>query len=114
MTRPAPDEGLFRRTGKPKPAAPRRYGRAAGEPPLLGDPRRWGSLIGVAGGMVFVASYSSALGPMASIIAWTLGIAGVMATLFFLYVRPVPLGLVLAPARCSWWSTSAASSASSL
>lgn len=96
MARPAPRDGLLRRAGSRNPAA-RRYGPAAGEPPLLVDPRRWGSLIGLAGGMVFIASYSPVLGFVASTIAWAAGIAGVMAALFGHYVRPVPLGLLARP-----------------
>lgn len=80
--------------GGSRSAAGRRYGPAAGEPPLLVDPRRWGSLIGLAGGMVFIASYSPALGSAASTIAWAAGVAGVMAALFFQYIRPAPLGLL--------------------
>ena len=97
MTRLAPRAGPLELAGSPNPAAARRYGPAAGEPPLLVDPRRWGSLIGLAGGMVFIASYSPALGPVASTIAWAAGVAGVMAALFAHYIRPVPLGPLARP-----------------
>ncbi|HEX8498890.1 MAG TPA: hypothetical protein VF661_16945 [Actinomycetales bacterium] len=63
-----------------------------GEPPLAVDPRRWGSLIGAAGGMVFISSYSPALGRVLSTVALAAGIIGVLAALFFQYVRPVRLG----------------------
>jgi hypothetical protein len=72
------------------PARP--HGPAAGEPPVAVDPRRWGSLIGLAGGMVFIASYSPALGPVVSAAAWVAGVALVLAALHAHYVRPVPLG----------------------
>jgi len=80
-------------------AADRCYGPAAGEPPLVADPRRWGSLIGLAGGMTFIAAYSPVLGRVASAIAWTAGLAGVAAALFAHYIRPVGLGLVARPRR---------------
>lgn len=91
MTSPALRKRPTRRARLPRSAA-RPYGPAAGEPPLLVDPRRWGSLIGLAGGMVFISSYSPVLGSAASTIAWAAGTAGVMAALFGHYVRPVPLG----------------------
>jgi hypothetical protein len=72
------------------PARP--YGPAAGEPPVQVDPRRWGSLIGLAGGIVFIASYSPALGSVVSTVAWVAGVALVLAALYSHYVRPVPLG----------------------
>jgi hypothetical protein len=72
------------------PARP--YGPAAGEPPVWVDPRRWGSLIGLVGGMVFIASYSPALGVVVATLAWAVAIAAVLAALFAHYVRPVPLG----------------------
>lgn len=48
--------------------------------------------MGLAGGMVFVGSYSAVLGPVASTTAWAAGAAGVLVALFAHYVRPVPLG----------------------
>lgn len=72
--------------------AGRRHGPAVGEPPLLVDPRRGGSLIGLVGGLVFVGSYSPALGAAASTTAWVVGVAGVVAALVAHYVRPVALG----------------------
>ena len=47
--------------------------------------------------MVFVASYSPVLGRVPSTLAWTAGIAGVVAALFAHYVRPVPLGPLARP-----------------
>lgn len=79
------------------PAAPSRYGPAVGEPPLWVDPRRWGSLIGLAGGMVFIASYSAALGHAISIAAWIAGTGLVLAALMAHYLRPVPLGPLTRP-----------------
>jgi hypothetical protein len=69
-----------------------------GEPPLLGDPRRWGSLIALAGGVAFVG-YSLALGTAVSVIAWTAGIPLVLASLWAHYVRPVSLGPIARPRR---------------
>lgn len=97
MSRAAPREGLFGRVGSRKPAAARSYGPAAGEPPLFADPRRWGSLIGLVGGMVFIGSSSSELGAVASMTAWAAGVALVMVALFAHYVRPAPLGLIARP-----------------
>lgn len=92
MTRSAPRGGSLSPAASPQPTATRRYGPAAGEPPLLVDPRRWGSLVGLIGGMVFITSYASVLGPVASTMAWAAGLALVAAALFAHYVRPVSLG----------------------
>ena len=70
----------------------RRHGPAVGEPPVLADPRRWGSLVGLAGGLTFVGSYSPALGPVVSTAAWAAGLALALAALVAHYVRPVALG----------------------
>lgn len=75
----------------------RRYGPAVGEPPLLVDPRRWGSVIGLVGGLVFIGSYSSVLGAAAARLAWTAGIALAVSALFAHYVRPVSLGPLARP-----------------
>lgn len=61
------------------------------------DPRRWGSLIGLIGGLVFIASYSSVLGAAVSTVAWVAGVALVLAALFAHYVRPVSLGPLTRP-----------------
>jgi len=61
------------------------------------DPRRWGSLIGLAGGLLFIASYSSALGAVISAIVWVIGLGGVLAALFAHYVRPSALGPLSRP-----------------
>ena len=97
MTEPASRDGLIEPMHDRGPTAARRYGPAAGEPPLVLDPRRWGSLIGLIGGMVFIGSYSPALGPAATAIAWAAGTVGVLAALFAHYVRPVPLGPLVRP-----------------
>ncbi len=91
MTRSAPPNHSTR------PAPVRRYGPAAGEPPLWADPRRWGSLIGLAGGLVFIVSYSPALGPVVWIAGWVAGVALVAAALTAHYLRPVPLGPLTPP-----------------
>lgn len=75
----------------------RGYGPAVGEPPPLVDPRRWGSLIGLVGGMVFVASYSPALGTGITILACVAGTIGVLVALFAHYVRPSALGPLSRP-----------------
>lgn len=97
MTRLAPRGGPLNPAVSPQPATTRRYGPVAGEPPLLVDPRRWGSLIGLVGGMVFIASYASVLGPVASMMAWAVGLALVAAALFAHYVRPSSLGPLARP-----------------
>jgi hypothetical protein len=61
------------------------------------DPRRWGSLIGLVGGMVFVASYSPALGAGITVLAWVVGSVGVLTALFAHYVRPSALGPLARP-----------------
>lgn len=75
----------------------RRYGPAAGEPPLWADPRRWGSLIGLAGGLVFVVSYSAALSHAVRISGWVAGSVLAAAALTAHYLRPVPLGPLTRP-----------------
>jgi hypothetical protein len=77
--------------------ASRGYGPAVGEPPLSVDPRRWGSLIGLVGGLTFIASYSPALGAVASVIAGGTGLALALAALWAHYVRPVSLGPLARP-----------------
>ncbi len=80
----------------PPTATKRGYGPAVGEPPLWVDPRRWGSLIGLAGGMVFIG-YSAALGQAVSIAAWVIGLGLVIVALMKHYIRPVSLGLLTRP-----------------
>ena len=87
----------MRQAPEPGPAAMRRHGPAVGEPPPRVDPRRGGSIIGLAGGMVFIASYSPVLGSATSATAWVLGLTGVAAALFAHYIRPVPLGPLARP-----------------
>lgn len=70
----------------------RGYGPAVGEPPTFVDPRRWGSLIGLAGGMWFIVGYSPALGTTISILSIVVGATLVGAALFAHYIRPVALG----------------------
>ncbi len=59
---------------------------------MWADPRRWGSVIGLIGGLVFIGSYSLALGTPISITAWVMGLGLVVLALFTHYVRPVALG----------------------
>lgn len=82
-----------------KPAAARRYGPEVGEPALAVDPRRWGSLIGLIGGLVFIGSSSSALGPAIATAAWTIGVVLVLVALSAHYVWPVSLGPMARPSR---------------
>ena len=70
----------------------RRHGPAVGEPPLLADPRRWGSLVGLAGGLLFMVSYSPPLGSAVAVAAWLLGGALALAALAAHFVWPVALG----------------------
>jgi len=82
-----------------RPAAARRYGPEVGEPLLLVDPRRWGSLIGLVGGLVFIGSYSSVLAAAVSTVAWAAGVVLVLAALSAHYVWPVALGPMALPSR---------------
>ncbi|WP_051571457.1 hypothetical protein [Cryptosporangium arvum] len=82
-----------------QPAGARRYGPEVGEPPPAVDPRRWGSLIGLIGGLVFVAGYSGVFGTVAHVAAWVAGAALVLAALLALYVWPVALGPMARPSR---------------
>jgi hypothetical protein len=79
----------------------RAYGPAVGEPPPVADPRRGGSVIGLIGGMVFIAAYSPALGRTASLTAWVVGVVLVLVALFRHYVRPVALGPLTPPRRAA-------------
>lgn len=70
----------------------RSHGPAVGEPPVLVDPRRWGALIGIVGGLVFIFSYAPALSAPLSVGAETIGIALAVAALVGHYLRPTSLG----------------------
>jgi hypothetical protein len=70
-----------------------------GEPPVLVDPRRWGALIGVAGGLVFVASYAPPLGRAVLVTAGVVGGVLAVMALLHLYVRPFSLGPLREPSR---------------
>lgn len=91
MTPSAPTNQSIRR------GSARRYGPAVGEPPLWVDPRRWGSLIGLAGGLVFIGGYSAAFGNVVWIAGWVVGLVLVAAALTSHYLRPVPLGPLTRP-----------------
>ena len=75
----------------------RGFGPAVGEPPPWVDPRRWGSLIGLAGGMWFITGYSAALGQIVAVTALIAGLGLVGAALFSHYIRPVALGPLTRP-----------------
>jgi len=70
-----------------------------GEPPVLVDPRRWGALIGVVGGLVFIFSYAPPLGKAISISAEIAGVGLALAVLFGHYIRPTSLGSFREPRR---------------
>lgn len=72
------------------------YGPSVGEPPVAVDPRRWGSVIGLVGGMFFV-SYSGVLGSAVSAAAWVIGVGLFGAALFAHYLCPVSLGVLVRP-----------------
>ena len=78
-------------------AAERRLGPQVGEPPLIADPRRWGSLIGLIGGMTFVVAYSPPLGGVAAVTGCAAGLGRVVAALYARYIRPVGLGALARP-----------------
>lgn len=91
MTRDAP------RNKSTEGVPARRYGTAVGEPPLWADPRRWGSLLGLAGGLLFIGSYSAAFGHVVRVAGWTVGVALAAAALTAQYLRPVSLGPLTRP-----------------
>lgn len=70
-----------------------------GEPPVLIDPRRWGALIGLIGGLVFVLSYGPDLGPTLFITATVIAVCLIATALLHLYFRALPLGPFQAPTR---------------
>lgn len=80
-----------------EPTPRRAHGPAVGEPPVLVDPRRWGSLVGLVGGLVFVRSYSPDLGSLVSTLARVAGVVGASTALFAHYVRPTALGPLARP-----------------
>ena len=83
-----------------RPANRRRpFEAPPGEPPVLVDPRRWGALIGVAGGLVFVLAYAPALGTVAYVVAAVLAVGLAVLVLVGLYLRPASLGPLREPSR---------------
>lgn len=66
---------------------------------MLVDPRRWGAVIGIVGGLVFDVSYAPPLGAVPSIGAGAIGLGLTLAVLFGHYVRPTALGPFRAPTR---------------
>ena len=78
---------------------PRFFHSPPDEPPVLIDPRRWGALIGLIGGIVFVFSYGPALGPVVSITTTVVGTCLIAVALLYLYLRPSPLGPFREPTR---------------
>ena len=71
---------------------PRRYGPDVGEPPPLVDPRRWGSVVGLLGGLLFVLAYAPALHPTLTAAARLVAVLLFVAALLCHYGRPVALG----------------------
>ena len=71
------------------------------EPPTFADPRRWGALIGVAGGLLFVFSYAPALGTPTSIIAKVAAAGLAVTVLLSHFVRPRSLGPFREPTRAA-------------
>lgn len=85
---------------EPSRAAGRRPFRAPpGEPPVLVDPRRWGALIGVAGGLVFVLAYAPALGTAVHGVAAVVAVGLALLVLVGLHVRAASLGPLREPGR---------------
>ena len=77
----------------------RAYGPAVGEPPVLVDPRRWGGVLGLVGGLVFVLTSSAAFGAGVQVPALVAGAGLALAALFGHYGRPVALGPAVRPDR---------------
>lgn len=75
------------------------FASPVGEPPVLVDPRRWGALIGVAGGLVFVLGYGPALGAAARSATGAVAFGLALLALFSLFVRPSSLGTFREPSR---------------
>ena len=75
------------------------FRRPGGEPPRLVDPRRWGALIGVVGGLVFVLGYAEPLGTVVRLVAGAVAVVLALVTLLHLYVRPASLGVFREPER---------------
>lgn len=76
---------------------PRSSGPGVTEPPVLLDPRRWGGVVGLAGGLVFVLSYSDPLGTIASSSAEVAAVVLALTAVVLLFVRPVALGPLIRP-----------------
>ena len=83
--------------GPMEPGEPRRPGPGVTEPPALMDPRRWGGVVGLVGGMVFITSYSAPLGTVVSLLAWVLGSTLTLTAVVLLFIRPVELGPLVRP-----------------
>jgi hypothetical protein len=66
---------------------------------VLVDPRRWGALIGVAGGLVFGLGYGPPLGVVVRLVAGVLAVGLALLALWHLYVRPTSLGVLREPSR---------------
>jgi hypothetical protein len=68
-------------------------------PPRFADPRRLGSLIGLAGSVVFVFSYSPALGSFVAAVAQALVCGLVAVSLWWMFGSPRWLGRFIPPRR---------------
>jgi hypothetical protein len=77
----------------------RSFGPDANEPPVLVDPRRWGALIGVVGGLVFVFSYTPVLGQATAVAAELAAVALALVVLVSHFLRPRSLGPFREPSR---------------
>ncbi len=86
-------------TDRPNPEPAQTATGRAGEPPVFVDPRRWGALIGVIGGLVFIFSYAPALGTPVSIVAPIAGAGLAVAAVASLSLRPGSLGPLRRPSR---------------
>lgn len=84
-------------TGSAAPEDSRRPGPGVTEPPVLLDPRRWGGMVGLIGGVVFVLSYSAPLGTVVSSFTRVACIALALTAIVLLFVRPAALGPLARP-----------------
>jgi hypothetical protein len=79
----------------------RSYGPEVGEPPVFVDPRRWGALVGVAGGLLFVFGNASVMSDVVAAFARVLSVALAVVVLVGLVHRPTSLGPFREPRRAA-------------
>lgn len=82
-------------------APTRTYGTDVGEPPVFVDPRRWGAVVGIVGGLVFIFSYAPPLGAAISLGAEIVGIALALVAIIGYFVKPSSLGTFRTPGRAA-------------